>query len=117
MEQFKLHPDEKLLINDPYASWMKSDLMVIPGSLKLTNKRLVFVKNANPFGGVLKLLIKSMGSYILHEYPLTKEIVVARETHFKSERLVIDNGIERPKEYMTSKIEVLMSELKRLTGK
>jgi hypothetical protein len=117
MEQFSLKPDEKLLVNDPYASWMKTEMMAIPGSLKLTDKRLVFVKNANQFAGPLKWFIKSMRSQVLHEYPLTSIKSFSRETHFKSEWLVIDNGIERPKKFMTPKIEVLEAELKRLTGK
>jgi len=89
-------------------------MTVIEGSLKLTEKRLVFVKNAVPFGS---LFFKSMRSHILHEYPIASIANFSRETLYKSERLIIDNAVERPKKYLTSKVEVLEAELKRLTGK
>jgi hypothetical protein len=114
MNDFKLEPGEKLLVNDPYASWLKTEMTFIPGALKLTDKRLVFVKNAVPFGS---LFFKSMRSHILQEYPLSSIANFSRETLYQSERLIIDNGMERPKKYLTSKAEVLEAELKRLTGK
>jgi hypothetical protein len=112
MEPFTLHPGEKLLINDPHAMWMKSNTMAVMGSLKLTDKRLVFVKNANPFAGILALFMKSQRSHVLHEYQLASIKSYSKEKHFKSERIVIDNGVDRPKKYATSKIESIEMELK-----
>lgn len=112
MKPFSLHPGEKLLINDPHAMWMKTEMMAVMGSLKLTDKRLVFVKNANPFAGILQLFMKSQRSHVLHEYPLENIKSYSRETHFKSVRVVIDNGIDRPKKYATSKMDSIEAELK-----
>lgn len=112
MEKFALHQNEKLLINDPHAIWMKTEMMAIRGSLKLTDKRLVFVKNAHPFAGLLKLFLKSLRSYVLHEYPLELLKNYSRKTYYKSERLILDNGFDRPKEFVTSKIKSITSELK-----
>jgi hypothetical protein len=112
MNAFQLQPGEKLLINDPHAMWMKSEMMAVMGSLKLTDKRLVFVKNANPFAGILALFMKSQRSHVLHEYPLESIKSYSQEKHYKSARIVIDNGIDRPKKYTTSKIESFEMELK-----
>ncbi|MDQ3112252.1 MAG: hypothetical protein M3R17_20395 [Bacteroidota bacterium] len=112
MKAFSLNPGEKLLINDPHAMWMKSEMMAVMGTLKLTDKRLVFVKNANPFAGILALFMKSQRSHVLHEYMLGKINSYSKEKHFKSERIVIDNGIDRPKKYATSKIASIEMELK-----
>ena len=112
MEPFQLHPGEMLLINDPYAMWMKTEMMAVMGTLKLTDKRLVFVKNANPLAGILALFMKSQRSHVLHDYPLDSIKSYSRETHFKSVRIVIDNGIDRPKKYATSKMDSIEAELK-----
>ncbi len=103
MEKFVLNPDEKLLINDPYAMWMKTEMMAIQGSLKLTDKRLVFVKNANPFAGLLQLFMKSQRSCVLQDFSLGTIKNYSRKKFFKNERL---------KEYVTSKIESFLAELK-----
>ncbi|CAN5917833.1 hypothetical protein BH11BAC7_BH11BAC7_09650 [soil metagenome] len=112
MEPFQLHPGEKLLINDPYAIWMKTEMMAVMGTLKVTDKRFVFVKNANPLAGILALFMKSQRSHVLHDYPLESIKSFSRETHFKSVRIVIDNGIDRPKKYTTSKMDSIEAELK-----
>jgi hypothetical protein len=112
MNKFQLHPGEKLLINDPYAMWMKTEMMAVMGALKLTDKRLVFVKNANPFAGILGLFMPSQRSHVLHEYPLESIQSFSKEKHFKSVRIVIDNGKDRPKKYVTSKIASFEGELK-----
>jgi hypothetical protein len=112
MEPFTLHPGEKLLINDPHAMWMKTNVMAVMGSLKLTDKRLVFVKNAKPFAGILGIFMKSQRSHVLHEYALDSIKSYTKELHFKSARIVIYNGIDRPKKYSTSKIESIEMELK-----
>ncbi len=113
MEPFVLNPNEKLIINDPHAVWMQTETMEVKGSLKLTDKRLVFVKDANPFAGILKLFMKSQRSHVLHDFPLNSIKNYSRKKYFKSERLIIDNGIDRPKEYVASKIESLVAELKK----
>jgi hypothetical protein len=112
MKPFSLHAGEKLLINDPHAMWMKTEVMAVMGSLKLTDKRLVFVKNANPFAGILGIFMASQRSHVLHEYPLGSIQSFSKEKHFKSVRIVIDNGKDRPKKYVTSKMGTLEAELK-----
>ncbi|HET6989909.1 MAG TPA: hypothetical protein VFJ43_01240 [Bacteroidia bacterium] len=114
MEKFVLNQNEKLLINDPHAIWMKTETMPVDGTIKLTDRRFVFVKNANPIAGILKLFMKSQRSYVLHDFSLESIKTYSRKTLYKNERLIIDNGIERPREYVTSKIESLTGELKNL---
>jgi hypothetical protein len=111
VEKFVLHPGESLLINDPHAVWMKTDREKIPGSIKLTNKRFVFEKKATPFLG---MFVQSMKKQILFDYPLEKIKNYSSETNFKSVNIIIDNGIERPKKFETSKIDNLEAELKNL---
>lgn len=111
MKPFSLNPGEKLLINDPHAMWMKTEMMAVMGSLKLTDKRLVFVKNANPFAGILGLFMKSQRSHVLHEYPLQNIVSFSKEKHLRNVRIVIDNGKDRPRKYVTSKIDTLAGEL------
>jgi hypothetical protein len=114
MKKFFLQPGESLLINDPHAVWMKTDREKIPGAIKLTNKRFVFEKKATPFLG---MFVKSMKKQVLFDYPLEKIKNYSRETNFKSVNIVIDNGIERPKKFETSKMDNLEAELKRLIAK
>lgn len=114
MGKFVLQPGENLLINDPHAAWMKTDREKIPGAIRLTNKRFVFEKNATPFLG---MFVQSMKKQILFECELDKIKSYSRETNFKSVNIVIDNGIERPKKFETSKIDSLEGELKHLNVK
>jgi hypothetical protein len=109
METFKLQPGEKLLINDPHAMWMKTDREKIPGAIKLTDKRFVFEKNATPF---LSMFVQAKKKQILFECDLDKIKTFSREKNFKSVNIVIDNGLERPKKFETSKMDSLEGELK-----
>jgi|SRR5665213_94098 len=117
MEKFSLQPDEHLLINDPHAMWMKGAMMAIQGQLKLTEKRIVFEKNANPLAGILSLFLKNQRQHVLHDIPLSSITNFSTVTFAKSERLVIDNGVSLPLTFATSKIDTFIPELKRLTGK
>lgn len=114
MEPFQLQPGEKLLVNDPHAVWMKGGTMTVKGQLKLTDRRLVFVKNPSEFAGPLKWFIKSLRSYVLMDFPLEKIKEVSTTALGKDKRITIDNGIERPRQFVTSKMEVLDAELKRM---
>lgn len=93
---------------------MKGGTMSVAGQLKLTNRRLVFVKNASEFAGPLKWFVKSLRAHVLLEFPLGKIKNFKLAAFGKSQRIVIDNGIERPREFETSKLAVLEAELKRL---
>lgn len=109
MEKFILQVGEKLIINDPHAMWMKTETMAIDGCLKLTDKRIVFVKNATPF---MQLFSESHKCQVLQDFPLDTLKSYSRKKYFKNERLIIDNGVDRPREYVTSKIESFIAELK-----
>ncbi len=117
MEKFRLHPGELLLVNDPHVTWMKGGLQTVPGQLKLTNKRLVFVKDAPPFSALFALVVKSLRSHVVFDWKIAEIRNVTRTTHGRVQRITIDPGFERPKEFAASKVEVLEFELKRLTGK
>jgi hypothetical protein len=111
MEKFVLSPGEKLLINDPHAIWMQTETMPVDGTIKLTDRRFVFVKNAHAIA-ILGWFMKSHRSYVLHDFPLESIKSYSRKKYFKNERLIIDNGIERPREYVTSKVDSLIGEMK-----
>jgi hypothetical protein len=100
MKKFELQPGEKLLVNDPHAMWMKSDMMGVQGQLKLTDRRLVFVKNANPFAGLLVLFFKSLQAQVLIEFPLNEITEISRSAFVKSTRLVVGNGKERSRNFV-----------------
>jgi hypothetical protein len=117
MEKFELRPGEILVVNDPHAVWMQMELKGIEGQLKLTGKRLVFVKDPVPNSGLLRLFIKSMRAHVLLEFPLDKIKSVERVQFGKSTRLVIDNGIDRPRQFVSSKAETMEFELRRLMKK
>lgn len=113
MERFVLRPGEKLLVNDPHVRWMKGGTMSVDGQLKLTNQRLVFVKNASEIAGPLKWFVKSLRAHILLEFPLGQVRRFSVAAFGKNKRLTIDNGIERPRDFEVSKLQVLEAELRR----
>jgi hypothetical protein len=117
MQPFKLLPEESLLVNDPHVTWMLGGSLNVDGQLKLTNQRLVFVKNGNEIAGPLKWFVKSLREHILLEFPLgeIKNYVVLELG--KNKRLTIDNGVERPREFEVSKLAVLDAELKKRVKK
>lgn len=92
---------------------MKGGMAAIPGQLKLTDQRLVFVKNASEIAGPLKWFVKSLRAHVLLEFPLGKIKNFKLAAFGKNQRLIIDNGIERPREFEVSKLAVLEAELKR----
>ena len=116
MEAFALLPGEKLLVNDPHATWKKGGTMNVQGQLKLTDQRLVFVKNAAEFSGPLKWIFKSMRPRVELEFPLGRIKSFSASAFGNSKRLTIDNGIERPREFETTKTAIFEFELKRLAG-
>jgi hypothetical protein len=117
MEAFVMLPGEKLLVNDPHAAWKKGGTMNVQGQLKLTDRRLVFVKNAAEFAGPLKWLFKSMRPRVELEFPLGSIKFFSASAFGNSKRLTIDNGIERLREFETTKTEIFEFELKRLAAR
>lgn len=113
MQPFQLLPGEKLIVNDPHVTWKKGGTMDEAGQLKLTDKRLVFVKNANEFAGPLKWFVKSFREQVLLEFPLEKIKSFSVAAIGKNKRIKIDNGIDRPREFEVSKLQVIEAELKR----
>jgi hypothetical protein len=67
---YQLEADEKEIFNE-VGLWSKAKLNAQPGRLTLTNKRILFVKNSNPFAGLLiRLLFKKQGSHVTHDISL-----------------------------------------------
>jgi hypothetical protein len=113
MQKFQLQSEEHLLVNDPHTKWMRG-LTPIAGQLKLTEKRIVFVKNATPF---LKLFLKSQGEEVLHDISLSSIKNYSLVDFGKTKRLLIETGISLPLTFATPKFEIFAGELKRLMGK
>jgi len=116
MEDFALKEGEHLLVNDPHCQWMRG-MMAIPGQLKLTENRIVFVKNANPFAGILALCFKSQRAHVVHDIRLSDIKNYSLATFGKSTRLVIETGFSLPLTFATPKFEIFAGELKRLLGR
>jgi len=70
MAKFQLQQDENL-IKEETVSYIKNKLHVQFGRMYLTTKRLVFVKNMNPFFGLIGMLFKSLRGGVLFDIPLS----------------------------------------------
>lgn len=113
MKPFALLPGEKLIVNDPHVTWKKGGTMDVEGQIKLTDQRLVFVKNASEFAGPVKWFVKSMRAHVLLEFPLNQIKTFSVAAFGKNKRISIDNGLDRPREFEVSKLQVIEAELKR----
>ncbi|HTL80257.1 MAG TPA: hypothetical protein VL651_01060 [Bacteroidia bacterium] len=114
MPSFKLLVGEKLIVNDPHVSWRKGGLSAVNGQLKLTDRRIVFIRDAHPFAIFFLYLIPSMRSAMELEYDLKKIKKVSVVEYGKEKRLTIDPGNERPKEFETMKAMTFESEINKL---
>lgn len=103
MSGFKLLPGEKLIVNDPHAVWMKMPMVSIPGQLKLTDRRIVFIRDAHTFAVFTLFLAKSMRSAIEFEYPIDKIAAISVQEMGKEKRLTIEGNNERPKRFISAK--------------
>jgi len=84
--KFELQQDENL-IKEEAAIYVKSKIIVQMGRMYLTTKRLVFIKNANPFFGLIRLLFKSLRGNILFDIPL-KDI-----THYEKSKYGLNKRV------------------------
>ena len=114
MPKFELQPGETLIVNDPWTKWMRREMQPVEGQLKLTNKRLVFIQKAHPLALFVLFIPKSVREHVEMEFPLEEIKNVSKEEVGEKKRLVIENGIERPKIFVTSKVETFLGELKKL---
>jgi hypothetical protein len=84
-ELYVLMPGEKE-IHNVRGVFLKAKLLANTGQIVLTNKRLIFIKDANPGAGILlSLLIRSLGKSIQFETILT-EIKNIKHTPFAMDK-------------------------------
>lgn len=103
MGKFSLQPGEKLVVNDPHVVWMKMPMVNVAGQLKLTDKRIVFIRDAHPFAVFTLFLAKSMRSAVEFDYPLDKVKTISVVEMGKEKRITIEAGSERPRTFISSK--------------
>lgn len=115
--KFNLRHGEKLIVNDPHVTWRKGGLGFVNGQIKLTDRRIVFIRDPHPFAIFFLYLIRSMRSSVELEYELQKIKSVSVIEYGKEKRLTIDPGNERPKEFETMKALTFESEIKKLNLK
>lgn len=113
--KFLLRPGEKLIVNDPHALWQMMEMKTIAGQLKLTNERIVFIRNPHPYAVFVLFLVRSMRSGVEFEYRRSSLKAVTSVVFGKEKRLVIDPGSERPKTIITAKAETIEKEFSKLT--
>jgi hypothetical protein len=76
-------------IKDESALWLKSKINAQPSRLYLTNKRIAYRKDANPFAGLLlKLFVKSARANIIFNIEL-KEIQNISKASFGANKTVL----------------------------
>lgn len=86
---FELSVGEELLKHEP-AMWRKAKVNFQPGRIYLTNKRLLFRKNSNPFAGVLlKLIFKSARSSVVFDIPLKRIEELSKECFGANKNIMV----------------------------
>ncbi len=113
MAAFQLEPGEKLLINDPHASWMMSEMKAVEGRIRVTERRFVFEKPEHAYFSAFKFLIKSLGADIIFEIKRSEITAVTKVEGMKKARLKIEIKFERPKMFDTMKMDVIIGELNK----
>ena len=103
------------IIKNESALWMKSKLNAQPGRLYLTNNRIVYVKNANPFAGLLiLLLIKSTRNKILYDIELGTIKDISRESFGANKNIMaITHGSDQTVKFSVNNFENWESDIKK----
>lgn len=113
MSAFHLEPGERLLINDPHAKWMMTDLKAVPGRIRLTQNRFVFEKPEHGYFSAFKFIFKGLGAKIIFEIKRSDITGVSKVEGVKKARLKIETKFERPKMFETIKMETIIGELSK----
>lgn len=113
MGAFQLEPGEKLLINDPHAKWMMGEMKAISGTIRLTEKRIVFEKPEHAYFSFLKFMFKGLAAQMLLEIKRSDITAVEKVDAGKKSRLKIDTKFERPKMFETMKMDTIIAELRK----
>lgn len=117
MSAFKLQPGEKLLINDPHAKWMMTEMKAVPGRIRLTESRFVFEKPEHAYFSFLKFLFKGLGAETLFEIKRSDITGASKAEGMKKARLRIETKYERPKVFETMKMDTIIGELNKTINK
>lgn len=117
MAAFVLEPGERLLINDPHAKWMMTEMKAVPGRIRLTERRFVFEKPEHAYFSAFKFLFKKLGAEILFEIRRSDITEVSKIEAAKKSRLQIKTKFERPKMFETIKMDTIAGELNRTIQK
>lgn len=76
---FELQENENLMRLEP-VMWRKTKINFQAGFIYLTNRRLLFKKNTNPFAGILlQFFFKSARSKIIYDIPLKRIEELSKE--------------------------------------
>lgn len=113
MAAFQLQPGERLLINDPHASWMMMEMKPVPGRIRITQNRFVFEKPEHPYFSIFKFMFKGLGADTIFEIKRSDITGVEKIEAGKKARLKIETKYERPKMFETMKMDVIAGELKK----
>lgn len=113
MSIFQLDTGERLLINDPHAVWMMMEMKGIPGTLRITQHRVVFEKPAHAYFGAFQFLFKKLGAEIIFEIKRSDVSAVSKVEAGKKARLKIETKYERPKMFDTMKMDTIIGELRK----
>ncbi len=106
MAKFELQPDENL-IKEETAIYIKNKIIVQPGRMYLTTKRLVFIKSYNYLFGLIGLLFKTLRGGILFDIPL-KDIIQYENAKYGINKKVLGLKLQdgrEPKFVLSSKYE------------
>ena len=117
MAAFVLEPGERLLINDPHAKWMMTEMKPVSGTIRLTERRFVFEKPEHAYFSVFKFLFKKLGGEILFEIKRSEITEAVKIEAAKKSRLQIKTKYERPKLFETIKMDTIVGELNRTIQK
>lgn len=117
MSGFELQPGEKLLISDPHAKWMMTEMKVVPGRLRLTQNRFVFEKPEHAYFSAFKFLFKGLGAQTIFEIKRSEITGVSKVEAGKKTRLKIETKYERPKMFETMKMDTIVGELSKTISK
>lgn len=117
MAAFQLQPGERLLINDPHAKWMMSEMKAVEGRIRVTEKRFVFEKPEHAYFSAFKFLVKRLGADIIFEIKRSEITAVTKAEGMKKSRLKIETKFERPKMFDTMKLDTIIGELNKTIEK
>lgn len=118
MTAFKLQDGERLLINDPHATWFMLPMKGIAGRIRLTQNRFVFEVPEHSYFSAFKFMFKSLDAKTVLEIKRS-DITAATKIEGANgqARLQIETQYERPKTFQTIKVDTIIAELNKTNTK